>query len=253
MKLYFAYGANTHKEHMAVRCPDAIALGRVKLFGHALAFRGVADVIKKSGSVCIGALWGISPRDEQALDRFEGFPNLYLKRTSRMKYRGKDVNVMYYVMRKNDDQFSPPPRSYEQTLRAGYAHFGMAHAQIDAAIEHAKRSDSAPPFVSKWHRLDSEESGDPLPLISAKRPAKMRPRLDVPSREPARTAEQQRLWDAFDDKLRDRSKARERERGDYDPNVRRFAYKNTIIEVPGNWRGSFTEWLNRTPRNTDKD
>jgi gamma-glutamylcyclotransferase (GGCT)/AIG2-like uncharacterized protein YtfP len=235
MKLYFAYGANTHKDHMATRCPDAVALGRVKLFGHALAFRGVADVIKKVGSVCVGALWEISPRDEQALDRFEGFPHLYVKRTSRMKFHGKDVQVMYYVMRKNDDQFSPPPRSYEQTLRAGYAHFGMKHTQIDAAIEHAKRSDSAPPFVSKWHRLDSEESGTPLP-VTAKRPAKMRPRLDVPSREPMRNAEQQRLWDAFDDKLRERAN---------NPAVRRIAYKGGIVEVPGNWRGSLTEVLHR--------
>lgn len=43
--LYMAYGMNTNRDAMEVRCPDAQALGGFYLPGYRLVFRGVADII----------------------------------------------------------------------------------------------------------------------------------------------------------------------------------------------------------------
>ena len=70
---------------MAFRCPDAEVVEPVRLEGYCLAFRmsgggnGVATILPKEGSSLEGVLWRISKRDEQRLDRYEGFPYLYGK------------------------------------------------------------------------------------------------------------------------------------------------------------------------------
>lgn len=242
---YFAYGANTHKLHMAQRCPAAVPLGRVKLFGHALAFRGVADLIKAPGRKVVGALWQITEACERSLDAFEGFPRLYVKRTSHLKLHGKIVKVMFYVMRQNDDRFSAPPMSYEQVLRAGYEHFGIKHEQIDAAISHAMQSNSPPPFVSKWHRIDYDGQN------TGRTRAKMRAKPEA--REPAPSKKQRDFWDSFDERLR---AARLRPEPTPEPTaptasgVRMIARagREPLIELSNGWRGSYTDWQSMTRR-----
>lgn len=204
-KFYFAYGANTHKEHMASRCPAARPVGKIKLFGHRLAFRGVADVVREQGATVHGALWEITAECERALDRFEGYPRLYVKRIVRSKVRGQLVDVMFYVMREKGDRFSVPPRSYERTLREGYGHFGIKVDQIDAAVAHAATFDREPPFVSKWHRIDAGE--DVQTSAKLKPGVKARARPTPPSREPAPQAWEQWRFETFDERLR-RAKAR---------------------------------------------
>ena len=197
-RFYFAYGANTHREHMADRCPAAKAVGRVKLGGHRLAFRGVADVVRDPSASVRGVLWEITAECERALDRFEGFPRLYVKRTATLKLRGEVVRIMFYVMREKGDRFSPPPRSYESTLRTGYGHFGVKTEQIDAAIVEARKSDGEPPFVSKWHRIDRDgEDVKPVGRVPAKAHAKL-----PPSRTPVPASWEQWRFDSFDERLR---------------------------------------------------
>jgi gamma-glutamylcyclotransferase (GGCT)/AIG2-like uncharacterized protein YtfP len=136
MKLYLAYGANTNKPHMDVRCPDAKYVCNVTLHHHRLAFRGVADVVPQRGARVVCALWLISPQDEAALDRFEGFPYSYVKRYVTMNLNGRRHRAMFYVMR-NRRYESEPSVGYEQCLREGYAQCGMPIGQIDAAIKRA--------------------------------------------------------------------------------------------------------------------
>ena len=84
-KHYFAYGSNMNLNQMAFRCPDAEVVGPVRLEGYCLAFcmngggNGVATIFPEQGSFVDGVLWRISKRDEQCLDRYEGFPYLYGK------------------------------------------------------------------------------------------------------------------------------------------------------------------------------
>ena len=69
---YFAYGSNLNVAQMAQRCPGAKLLGRIKLPGWKLVFRGVADAIQEPGAFCYGGVWRITPEDEAALDTYEG-------------------------------------------------------------------------------------------------------------------------------------------------------------------------------------
>ena len=104
-KLYFAYGSNMNTNQMAFRCPDAQAVGTVRLEGYRLTFagnggrRGVATILPEKGSYVDGVLWRIFPKDEQSLDHYEGFPVLYGKETVSVRTSdGKQIPVMAYTM-----------------------------------------------------------------------------------------------------------------------------------------------------------
>jgi gamma-glutamylcyclotransferase (GGCT)/AIG2-like uncharacterized protein YtfP len=132
--LYFAYGANTNHEAMKLRCPEAIPYRPITLSGYKLAFRGVADVIPQEDSKVAGMLWWITKSCEKRLDRFEGFPNLYVKEYGVLTIDGKREFVMFYVM--NDaSHFSPPYPSYEECLREGYKQSHLPAEQLDIAID----------------------------------------------------------------------------------------------------------------------
>lgn len=154
MKLYLAYGANTNLANMATRCPDAKYVCNITLNHHRLVFRGVADLAPSRGGKVVCAMWLISPKDEEALDGFEGFPYTYVKRYVTLHLQGKRHRVMFYVMRTRKYQMEPS-ESYEACLRGGYAQCGMPIGQIDRAISRATkwRSENASVKVgdtSKW-------------------------------------------------------------------------------------------------------
>lgn len=125
-KLYFAYGSNLNKNQMAVRCPTARAVGSAMIYGWELVFRGVADIKKSKDPnmlLPIG-IWEIEPEDEKALDAYEGYPNLYGKRTV--------AGIMTYTM--HTDIIAPPSTSYFNTILEGYRNFGLDTSYLyDAA------------------------------------------------------------------------------------------------------------------------
>jgi hypothetical protein len=146
--LYFAYGANTNLAAMARRCPKAKPLGMTSVKDYRLVFRGVADVEPCKGSILFGALWEITPQCERSLDAFEGFPTLYEKMYGVMPIKGVQQEIMIYTMTDPHGRGTgKPPATYEQTLREGYAHFGIPEYQIDEAIA-AVNGDYQRP--SKW-------------------------------------------------------------------------------------------------------
>ena len=110
-KLYMAYGSNLNKRQMSYRCPTARAVGSAMIYGHELVFRGVADIAKSNDSMYIPVgIWEIEPRDEHALDVYEGYPNLYGK--------VKIAGIMTYTM--NRDNISKPSKHYFDTILEGY-------------------------------------------------------------------------------------------------------------------------------------
>lgn len=139
MKLYLAYGANTNLSNMKSRCPEAKYICNITLHHHRLVFRGVADVVPNRGSKAVCAMWLITPECERALDRFEGFPTLYVKRYVTVHLQGQRHRVMFYVMTRPASRGeAEPSNGYEQCLREGYAACGMPIGQIDRAIGRAK-------------------------------------------------------------------------------------------------------------------
>ena len=135
MKLYLAYGANTNFPQMAVRCPAAKYVCNLTLGEHRLVFRGVADVVSAKGRSVETAAWLITEACELALDRFEGFPQLYVKKYVNVQLNGRTHRAMFYVMRNPAERGeSQPYSSYESCLREGYTNCGMDTAQIDRAM-----------------------------------------------------------------------------------------------------------------------
>lgn len=80
-RLCIAYGSNLNLEQMKRRCPTAEVVGSTMLSSWQLMFRGgnhsaVATIERRQGSKVPVLIWKLQPRDEQALDQYEGAPYL---------------------------------------------------------------------------------------------------------------------------------------------------------------------------------
>lgn len=147
--LYFAYGANLNKEGMKYRCPNAKPVGKFVLPNHQLVFKGVADIEERDGSLVEGVLWDITDECEQALDRFEGFPHLYVKRTYWRTTNGYSEPIMFYVMRRAE--YSMPSFSYLETIRQGYRDFKLDQRCLDYALTYTEENSSGVKYYSmQW-------------------------------------------------------------------------------------------------------
>lgn len=127
--IYVAYGSNLNLEQMEFRCPYATVLGGGVLPDYQLLFRGgdggaVATVEPKKGGSVPVLLWEITPRDEEALDRYEGWPHLYRKETVAVRYGEKLVEAMVYIMNEGRP-LGLPGEYYLNTILAGYQSAGF--------------------------------------------------------------------------------------------------------------------------------
>jgi len=135
-KLYLAYGSNLNKRQMRFRCPTARPLGKVMLADAKLVFRGCADIAYSPGDVAPCGLWQIGPEDERNLDAYEGVAGgLYFKEYVELRRKGKPhpQPALIYVML--TDGIYPPSQNYANSIREGYANFGLDTAFLDRAIE----------------------------------------------------------------------------------------------------------------------
>lgn len=123
---YIAYGSNMNADQMRYRCPNARLLGtgyieraRLEFYLHATVER----TRRKSDRVPV-AVWEISDRDEQRLDRYEGFPSYYIKDTWKVFMQdGSEIEGMIYLMKliRNEE----PHLSYYNGIRDAYAALGL--------------------------------------------------------------------------------------------------------------------------------
>ena len=92
-RYYIAYGSNLNVPQMRMRCPGATILGTADLKGWELLFRGsktgsYLTIEEKDGGSVPVVIWEVTPTDEAALDRYEGFPSFYYKKDIRLQYKG---------------------------------------------------------------------------------------------------------------------------------------------------------------------
>ena len=137
-QLYFAYGMNTNPEQMHLRCPESQALGLATLPDHQLEFRTHATIAHTPGQVMQGVLWEITPSDEAALDRLEGYPVYYGKKTVMVEHQGQHFRAMVYVM-DSAMLLAPPNNYYYQTVAEGYDKFGISRHQLVAARQYSTK------------------------------------------------------------------------------------------------------------------
>lgn len=138
---YIAYGSNLNLPQMAFRCPTAEVAGKSELKGYELLFRGgrrgaVATVEPKDGGSVPVLLWKIREADEEALDRYEGYPHFYEKQMMEVELDGKPVSAMVYVMTPGHE-FGIPSDYYADVIREGYETAGFDLQSLEDAIGHA--------------------------------------------------------------------------------------------------------------------
>ncbi len=154
-RLYIAYGSNLNLPQMEHRCPGASVVGTSEVKGYELLFRGVATIEPKEGASVPVLLWKISPENEKALDRYEGWPRLYRKEDLEVELEGKTVSAMVYVM--NDGrQAAMPSDYYYNVIAEGYRTAGMDEAVLEQALERTKevqeQEQSSRMSESPWQR-----------------------------------------------------------------------------------------------------
>ena len=142
--LYGAYGSNLHVKQMSFRCPRAQRIGTVMLDDYRLTFRGVADIEPWKGSAVPIALWRITEKCEQALDRYEGFPRFYdkhfvelrnqrLMRTYELLSISPIPKIMLYRM-VDDETVYPPVAPYLESIIQGYEDFELPKQYLKDAV-----------------------------------------------------------------------------------------------------------------------
>ena len=129
-KLYGAYGSNMNLEQMRHRCPKAKVVGSGTLEGYKLTFRGkykgVANIEPCKDRTVPIVLWEITEDCETALDLYEGFPNLYIKKQVDVMVKGKAKTVMVYVMTNEyTDMVAAPTEYYFNVIARGYYDNGI--------------------------------------------------------------------------------------------------------------------------------
>ncbi len=102
-RLYVAYGSNLNIRQMKYRCPGAKLYGTGVIDNYELQFKGqphsaFATIAPKEGACVPVAVWEISEKNEQALDRYEGYPSHYFKQNVPVQLDGEEVNAMVYIM-----------------------------------------------------------------------------------------------------------------------------------------------------------
>ena len=132
---YLAYGSNLNMEQMEWRCPGAVVIGETFVEGYEMTFRshsargGVANIEPKKGSKVRALVWEITPEDEKALDRYEGFPWLYTKESMKVKVEGQELQTMVYIMTPGFPK-AMPSASYMDTIEQGYRDCGWNPAEF---------------------------------------------------------------------------------------------------------------------------
>ena len=142
-KIYFAYGANTNKDAMAIRCPKAKVICAGHITNFRLKFNNVADIVATDSSYGVDApcvIWEITKDCEERLDRFEGFPELYSK-INVEGYEGCQYQEQYkgFAYKMNYEGFHTPSPSYVRGIRNGLKGVwdNFYHAEIDNHIDKA--------------------------------------------------------------------------------------------------------------------
>lgn len=135
--LYWAYGSNLSRTHMATRCPRAVPVGPLTVNDAKLIFRGVADVTTVKGSVVPGGLWEITRQCEAALDRFEGIASrVYMRCFLEVRIGGKKRDVLFYQKRASRG-IMRPEQFYLDTIATGYRDFGLNLSILAEAVQHS--------------------------------------------------------------------------------------------------------------------
>ena len=136
--LYFAYASNMERVQLKRRCPKAKFVAAAVLPEHELIFSGnsrmwgggIADIREMVGKKVEGVLWEISESEQKALDEYEGYPDLYLRKEVQIRTSaGKLVTAFAYVMA-NPGREASPSKPYKRLLISGAEEHGLSDEYV---------------------------------------------------------------------------------------------------------------------------
>ena len=136
--LYFAYGSNLDRRQFARRCPGSRPVAPATLRGYHLAFRGGghADIIREKGGAVRGALYRVTARDVEALDRYEGLPGYYHRITVFVRDDRRQLRRAFAYKMGNGFGETAPALSYVQIILRGCRDWGIEpDAELEAALK----------------------------------------------------------------------------------------------------------------------
>ena len=147
-RYYIAYGSNLNIRQMRMRCPSARIIGTSEIPDYELIFKGsktgsYLTIEPKKGSWVPVAAWEVSAEDEQALDRYEGFPTFYYKKEMLLPIKGirsgkiRQRNTFVYIMHE-DRVLGVPSNFYMQTCLSGYKSFGFDPKFLHEAYDRSR-------------------------------------------------------------------------------------------------------------------
>lgn len=147
-RYYIAYGSNLNIRQMRMRCPSARIIGTSEIPDYELLFKGsktgsYLTIEPKKGSRVPVAAWEVSIEDEQALDRYEGFPTFYYKQEMLLPIKGirsgkiRRRNTFVYIMHE-DRVLGVPSNFYMQTCLSGYKSFGFDPKFLHEAYDRSR-------------------------------------------------------------------------------------------------------------------
>ena len=126
--LYFAYGTNLNKKLFLKKYKKAKYLKKYILRNYEVVFRsgyGIPDLQKRLGSNVKGVIYEIDKLIEKKLDKYEDFPNLYVKRFFKLKKK----RIMYYYMKKKSP-IRKPAKYYLKIMMSGYRQCGFKKLRL---------------------------------------------------------------------------------------------------------------------------
>ncbi len=121
-----------YHENMKERCPEHKFLGCAVLVDHKFVYDGqslkrgggVGNIIPMRREIVWGGLYEITEKDSKRLDKYEGYPKYYQKRTVAVKNdQGKFLEAMIY--RRPPLTLNPPSASYRQEILLGAEDCGL--------------------------------------------------------------------------------------------------------------------------------
>ena len=116
--LLFSYGSNNPAQ-LAERLGHAVQTAPARLDGYKRVFRGVsrpwggggvASLVRRAGSTVYGLVAFVNARDLEILDRHEGVPTVYERKTITVHAPSATRAIAY--VRADGAGFNPPSRAY---------------------------------------------------------------------------------------------------------------------------------------------
>jgi gamma-glutamylcyclotransferase (GGCT)/AIG2-like uncharacterized protein YtfP len=119
MRLYFSFGSNMDRAHMARLCRGAEALGIARLDHHQffIAHAGYASIAPKRGAAVHGVLWKVTAPHLAKLDAYESVEDgLYRHAVIPVHHQDKLLRALAYVA--SDSRPGRPKPGYQEGVVA---------------------------------------------------------------------------------------------------------------------------------------